>query len=137
MGGFQEHLRLKEQFRKLAEEDRKKRQKTQMTLGELIAHLKQLYPKDKVADLQKPHSYRGYYADLAFEYDGESTISSSELLKRCYDALGQTMAGYKGGDFIMHRNTPLWIARYGKTGTRLMKMRPDGTIVTEEEEEEH
>ena len=51
----------------------------QMTLGKLIQELEKL-PKDKLIEkIGKPHSYRGYYSDLAFERQ-EGTIAIGELL---------------------------------------------------------
>ena len=40
---------------------------TQLTLGHLIDELEEMLPDATVPDLRHPHSYRGYYDDLAFE----------------------------------------------------------------------
>ena len=61
-------------------------------------------------------SYRGYYSDLAFEPDGEE-ITVGEFLKVCENALDTTYEGYKGGDFLMGSNTPLWISSYGEVSS--------------------
>lgn len=59
----------------------------------------------------RPHSYRGYYADLAFE-DGKPTTLGA-FRKAARKALGATFEGYKGGDFTMNGDTPLWRSPYG------------------------
>jgi hypothetical protein len=65
-----------------------------------------------VTELREPHSYRGYYSDLAFE-GGTSQIEAHELLASCKSAMGKVFTGYKGGDFMMGELTPLWVASYG------------------------
>lgn len=85
----------------------------QYTLGLLIERLK-LAPEDaKVTGFGKLESYRGYYCDLAFR-PSEEVITVKELLARCYDAMGKVFTGYKGGDYVMHEKTPLWISEYGE-----------------------
>ena len=60
----------------------------------------------------KPKSYRGYYSDLAFEPQ-EDFATAKELLQWCQNALGETFEGYKGGDYLMGDDTPLWVSPYG------------------------
>lgn len=67
-----------------------------------------------------PHSYRGYYSDLAFETG--PTIKVKDFLEMCQKALGKTFVGYKGGDFVMGEDTPLWRANYGCCGEAIMGM---------------
>lgn len=64
-----------------------------------------------------PHSYCGYYEDLAFECSPE-IVSVGDFLRLCKDTLGRTFTGYKGGDFVMSADTPLWAAQYGLSGGR-------------------
>ena len=60
-------------------------------------------------------SYRGYYSDLAFEpTDKDRTVA--DVLADLKAAKGATFNGYKGGDFVMGENTPLWAAPYGFCG---------------------
>ncbi len=61
------------------------------------------------------HSWRGNYADLALSYSNDNTelLTLSELLLVLNGAIGQTFEGYKGGDYVMGKNTPIWIATYG------------------------
>lgn len=110
------------------------RAESQMTLGDMISKLESMNGDDEIFGLGEMHSYRGYYSDLSFE---PSTMSEkvSDLLERCRGAMGKTFEGYKGGDFVMGKLTPLWVAYYGCTGDRIMDILVDGTIVTEPENE--
>ena len=96
----------------------KGRSETQMTLGALIAKLEHLDPARKVRGLGPPNSYRGYYEDLAFAPEGEMAVG--ELLTECRACMGRVYEGYKGGEFPMHANTPLWVAPWGDLGEKLM-----------------
>lgn len=61
-------------------------------------------------------SYRGYYSDLAIETDGiaECGCDVEGLLDILLDTLDQELTGYKGGEFTMGEDTPLWRANYGQ-----------------------
>src|SRR5690606_36368854 len=85
------------------------------TLGEVIAHLVAL-PSTQTVErgFTHPHSYRGYYEDLAFEPCCEVTVA--HMLETARKALDQTFEGYKGGDYVMTEDTPCWLAEYGSTG---------------------
>lgn len=61
-----------------------------------------------------PHSYRGYYTDLAFEPRENTTVG--EMLGCAKEALGKTYSGYKGGDFKMGEYTDVWLSEYGRCG---------------------
>jgi len=103
------------------------RAKTQMTLGKLINHLERIPPKTLVK-LGEPHSYRGYYCDLAFE-GIEST--AGEALMMCRKCLGEVFIGYKGGEYQMGKLTPVWVAFYGDCGKKIMAINDDGTVETQ------
>ena len=107
----------------------RQRSATQMTLGKLIAALEAIPADVDVAGLGRPHSYRGYYSDLAFE-PTEGTVKAADLLAQCKAAMGKVFEGYKGGDFVMGEITPVWVADYGSSGLRLMAVHPDGNIET-------
>ena len=92
---------------------------SQMTLGELIDFLKAQPADKKITGFGAANSYRGYYSDLAFEPSKEEKTVGN-FLDHCKSAMGQVFEGYKGGGFVMGRNTPLWIAFYGECGPRLM-----------------
>lgn len=89
-----------------------------MKLGGLIKLLESLNPKETLpVGLSNPHSYRGYYDDLAFEpIKKESKVS--DILKVVRDCVGQTFTGYKGGDFTMDESSTIWIAHYSCTADK-------------------
>lgn len=121
----------------------RERAETQLTLGDLIVFLASLPPDDPVEGFGNPHSYRGYYRDLAWDPDdGAEEETAAGLLRRARDCMGRAFKGYKGGDFVMGELTPLWVSPRGRvSGERLMALeRPDEDDpwrpVTENEYEE-
>lgn len=120
----------------LSEEWRKDRSKYHLTLGALHAALQEANPDALVlldggdTSPSDPDSYRGYYSDLAFECV-QPLRKVSELLVDVSDAIGATFQGYKGGDFTMHADTPLWVSHYGHaSGTAMVAITtlPDGNL---------
>lgn len=89
----------------------------QITLGELKATLEQ-YDLDlpvKLSDESSPgdfHSYRGYYEFIAVDKGSDKTVR--EFLSQVYKAIGASFTGYKGGDFVMTNQTPVWVSEYGE-----------------------
>lgn len=73
-------------------------------------------------------SYRGFYADLAFDR-ARGVSSVGELLAECRKALGKKYNGYKGGEFEMGSDTPLWVAYYGCTGDAIVDVSLVGSVV--------
>lgn len=63
-------------------------------------------------------SYRGYYNHLALNPATQSRyLSSQALLQRLRTAVnGEVFVGYKGGDYLMTKDTPVWVADYGCLG---------------------
>ena len=111
----------------------KERSASQMTLGELIERLEAMPPLSMIDKLESPHSYRGYYSDLAFER-GEEKMMVTELLVIAKECMGKEFVGYKGGEFLMGQSTPVWISNYGTaSGVKLMEIVDDGTIITVDE----
>lgn len=102
------------------------RSHSQMTLGGMIAALEALSPDAEVFGLGGLMSYRGYYSDLAFEpIDGARPVA--DVLRDCRSAMGETFEGYKGGDYLMGKTTPLWVSAYGRaSGDRLMGLGLEG-----------
>src|SRR5881398_1123650 len=93
----------------------------QFSLGELITELESHDPETPVRlGISEPHSYRGYYDDLAFETVGGSTVGA--MLEVARSALNRIYFGYKGGEFTMTEGTPVWLASYGCTGESLGKV---------------
>ena len=83
-----------------------------MKLGTL-KNLLSKQPTDRVCQygFSNPHSYRGYYEQVAFEPANYVTIG--EMLS-CVDyALTGTFEGYKGGEYHYDESTPVNIAYYG------------------------
>ena len=101
---------------------RETRKQYHVTLGEMISLLGQADPDAKIG-LTDPHSYRGYYADLALEPTLE-LISVKQLIAQLNLVLDKTLEGYKGGDFLMSADTPVWVAHYGCTGRALLDVDP-------------
>lgn len=105
------------------------RTETQLTLGGMIEHLSSI-PGDSMVDaFGDPHSYRGYYCDLAFEMRDDK-ITATEALGICQGCMGKVFGGYEGGDYMMGEATPVWIAKYGSCGQRIMAIAADGEIET-------
>lgn len=98
----------------------KQRSKEMFTLGNLIDELEK-YPSEWYIEI-KPFnlipcffcSYRGYYSDLNLTFMSRSeaefkSTTVGELLTKAKEADGKIFYGYKGGEFLMNRNTPIWI----------------------------
>jgi hypothetical protein len=117
----------------LSNQWQKERSDSQMTLGELIDTMAAIPTETEIEGFGEPHSYRGYYCDLAFEkIEGKITASQAhEIARAC---MGEIFEGYKGGDFQMGRNTPVWIANYGSCGLKIMSIGNDGKFELAEEE---
>lgn len=68
-------------------------------------------------------SYRGFYEDLAIGTTSDYSdgcadgIAFLEYVKAC---VGREFEGYKGGEYTATRNTPLWIANWGKCGDTIV-----------------
>jgi hypothetical protein len=112
-----------------------------LTLGALIAALEKA-PADASVLLDgggspgKAMSYRGYYSDLSFEPQ-TSPRSAREVLLTAQEALGREFTGYKGGEFRMGPETPLWSASYSCCGPAIVGLRVEGdTIVLQTKEDE-
>lgn len=93
----------------------------QLVLGELILKLEAIENKKLpvIFDDGKYHpvsvdSWRGSYCELAIEYSGEGArLKLADFLKILKDTIGETFTGYKGGDYVMGKTTPVWVANYG------------------------
>lgn len=104
----------------------------QLTLGELIMKLETVSPvyedydkkqqdKDVAFEFEylKPtglSSWRGSYRELAIEFDGDKEYTVKSFIKELKEAIGKTYQGYKGGDYVMGKTTPLWVANYSNCG---------------------
>lgn len=96
----------------------------QLTLGDMIdslavidqtAHLRFAFGLFEVGELA---SYRGYYDELALSFEsdtrGKPVRTVGEVKVMLEAAVGKTFTGWKGGEFLMNRATPLWAARRGE-----------------------
>jgi hypothetical protein len=89
-------------------------------LGELILKLEAMQNKDLPVtfDVPKYHptyvdSWRGSYGELALNYETSGKpLSVLALIAELKQAVGRTFTGYKGGDFLMGKTTPVWVANY-------------------------
>lgn len=110
-------------------------------------------------------SWRGYYAELAIQTEsyghyntdeveihseygdyykkkdiGKKDPTVKEWIKVLKEAVGKTFEGYKGGEFYMSKNTPVWLDEYGHSsfpGVFFVDVReePDKVyLVTKEQE---
>lgn len=111
----------------------RERAASQMTLGKLIEALSAIDPDTNIA-FADPHSYRGYYSDLAFKRT-QFPVRAADLLKVCNGCMGKVFQGYKGGDYVMGELTPLWIAEYGCCGDKLISIATDGSFITASDDE--
>lgn len=108
----------------------RERSDTQMTLGGIIDLLQKMPEDFELEGFGNPHSYRGYYCDLAFEKI-EGTVNASDAIRICKEAMGEVFTGYKGGDYMMGRLTPIWVADYGCCGEKIMGFDDCGRLITQ------
>ena len=120
-------------FHTMADLDRKQRSRYHLTLGSLIAALEPMGDAPVTVDTGGGvggfDSYRGYYADLALE-PTDSPTPARTVLENARAANGQTFTGYKGGEFFMGEDTPLWLASYGCCGRAVVGVELRGCQVT-------
>jgi hypothetical protein len=85
-------------------------------LADVIARLEREDPARRVPlGFACPHSYRGYYDDLAFEMVRDTTVGV--MLNSARAAVGATYHGWKGGEYVMGGYTGCWlVAEEGCTG---------------------
>lgn len=104
----------------------------QLTLGEIILKIEAIVERHKSFEGKeeatvyydfehlfptKIDSWRGIYAELALNWQTEGEVMRlGDFLKMLKEALGKTFIGYKGGEFVMSKNTPVWVANCGNSG---------------------
>lgn len=106
-----------------------------LTLGELIDKLKQ-FNKKMIVKIDFNNlspaaamSYRGYYSDLAFDWSNDD-INVQDFLDICKNTINTELEGYKGGEFLMESNTPVWIDEYSiAMGCAVMDIKICGNVV--------
>lgn len=110
-------------FNAISDAAKNTRSNYHLTLGELISALEKVDPnlravdRDTAKGVCNPHSYRGYYSDLSLEPSDEiKTVK--HLLDELNSVFGHTLTGYKGGEFLMDDDTPLWISHYASSSNK-------------------
>lgn len=109
----------------------------QLSLGDFIKELESVdlkYDEETYKDVEfdfgtalptQLDSWRGSYDEIALGYklsgydnNGEhfANTKADKLLEHLKSAIGKEYEGYKGGDFTMDENTPVWVANYGHSG---------------------
>ena len=91
----------------------------QVTLGELLAHLESAEPEvivefDSGKSPGEFMSYRGYYRFIAITCS-DLPKTAGAFANAVKAAIGKTYTGYKGGDFLMTKHTPVWVSEYGSS----------------------
>lgn len=77
-------------------------------------------------------SYRGYYEDLSVGIGTQyNAPTAGEFMDDLFKAIGTTITGYKGGEYIVTEQTVLWAANYGDCGPAIVgfKVSPSGRFV--------
>jgi hypothetical protein len=98
----------------------------QLTLIELILKLEQIKNSDQFVLFDDVRycptdiaSWRGSYSELSLWYehgvDVDKPLIVKELISILHTANGSRFTGYKGGEFIMGKSTPIWVANYGES----------------------
>ena len=115
----------------------------QLTLGELILKLEPIVKNQKEGEEATVrydfeylfptsiNNWRDSYDELAlnFETQGEE-MKVSDFLKMLKDCIGKEFTGYKGGEFTMHKGTPIWVANYSHSGnTAVIDVVDNGYVV--------
>lgn len=95
-----------------------------MRLGDIIERLDGA-PQDAPiwydfeAGVGEFHSWRGSYQDLTLA-PTEDPSMVGDVLWRARQALTKTFYGYKGGDYEMNKDTPVWADQYGEASGRMI-----------------
>lgn len=104
----------------------------QLTLGELILKLKHIKQRKHNPEPMVVYdfcglfptnilSWRGAYDELALNFIDLDEVIKPMKLSDFIDMLlladGGIFAGYKGGEFVMSKHTPVWVANWGNVGS--------------------
>lgn len=95
----------------------------QITLGELLKQLRRCRDDEGETDVRFDfcgaiptdfRSYRGFYDQVALGYGFGGIDTVEQLMCRVQIAIGKTYEGYKGGQFTMTEDTPVWVDVWGE-----------------------
>lgn len=108
-----------------------------LEVGELIDELTEIIPLgvkmkylekevrydfNPIAFITKLKSWRGVYSELTLDYDinkNKSSVTLGDLIKDLKNSIkGKVFRGYKGGEFRMNIDTPVWADPYGMYNER-------------------
>ncbi len=121
-------MKLQEHLKNIVTAHRKESfdKSDQLTLGEIISKCEAILAKgtddEPVVTLDfgyfyptKIDSWRGAYEELALNYTTEGVqLTLSIFIDMLKNAIGKGFEGYKGGEFLMSRHTPVWVANYSE-----------------------
>ena len=107
----------------VAMRDKAMKTSKQLSLGELILKLEAVknknllvyYDDKKFAPTNSFLSWRGSYRELAMDYEKTASYTVKDILEAAKETIGKTLGGYKGGDYLMGKNTPIWVANWGES----------------------
>lgn len=99
----------------------------QLTLGQLLEKLEAIEPKhyDVVFDFgglipDYFESYRGDYSHVCLNFEMPyknweytPSVNVHQMIEKVKDTIGEYKSGWKGGDYFMHEDTPVWVALGG------------------------
>jgi len=103
-----------------------------ITLGALKDWLEKI-PKDALIifnDGNSPgifDSYRGYYDQIAV--NRSTAVPDADIFyEQVVNAIGSTHTGWKGGEYKMTKETPIWVSKTGEaSGVGIVGMEHNGT----------
>jgi len=99
----------------------------QLSLGEMILKLEPIVEKQKQRIAENKTEATVQY-DFEYLYptsinswrgtdeNGYKPMTVTEFLALLRGCVGKGFTGYKGGKFIMTKNTPVWVANFGNSG---------------------
>lgn len=87
--------------------------KQQMTLGDMIRMMKLFDPCVTSSLSMEWCSYRGRYSDLAVTFSEGRERPIGKIQEELEELVGATFTGWKGGEYSMNEDTPVWIAESG------------------------
>lgn len=98
----------------------------QLSLGEIISKVEDLLKlKDEKINVvydfgylapKEIDSWRGSYDELALDYSNHGGLTLKDFHELLLKAVDNTFEGYKGGEYTMSKDTPVWVANYGDSG---------------------
>lgn len=120
------------------EEARRKRESTQLTVGSLLEFLRTAEPTANIVfdrnsgSPTDPHSYHGYFEDLAFDYDTNKIITVDDMIHLLESCIGQLFQQFQKdqGHYQMCTETPLWLSHSGCHGWKIVGVEFSSALVT-------